>query len=171
MGRSRRLRKSRNQWIDGVLGGLGEYMQINPDLLRVAFIVLFVLDFQVVIPVYFLLMIFMPSRRKAVEDDVLNTEIDDDFEEVLENEDDDYEKVYGDELGNSLKSTRSYKFFGGLLIFIGLYILFRDHLDIYSRQFYAQWRHLKYALAPYREGIFAVLLIGAGGWLWIRGRK
>lgn len=167
MGDSRRLRKSRNQWIDGVLGGLGEYLQINPDLLRVAFIVLLVLDFPYIIPAYFLMMILMPGRMKDEQDDG----IDDVVDEPLEHGEDDAEVFYGDESGNRLNSTRSSKFVGGLLVFIGLYILLRDHIAIYSRYFYDYLDHYKFVLAPYREGIFAVLLIGTGGWLWIRGRK
>ncbi len=61
---SRLFRSSKNKVFLGVLGGLGEYMDADPVLLRVVFILITI--FSGVLPgvlVYFLIAAVMPVKR------------------------------------------------------------------------------------------------------------
>ncbi len=110
---TRRLTKSRNHWIDGVIGGVGQYFGINPDLLRVVFLIgIFFLDFNFLIPTYIVLMIFMPSASKNEDEEV-------DFD-----------------------SGRSMQIIGVLLILGGVYYLLRYQFNIpFIRTYIASIRH------------------------------
>lgn len=55
-------RASRNTWIGGVCGGLGEYFDIDPTILRLAFIVAF-FGFGTGLLVYLVLWIVMPRSE------------------------------------------------------------------------------------------------------------
>lgn len=56
-----RLYRSRDdKWLAGVLGGLGEYLRIDPVILRVVFIAAVALGFGWVIVAYILMAIFVP---------------------------------------------------------------------------------------------------------------
>lgn len=63
-GPKRLYRSDTNYIIGGVLGGLGEYFNVDPTLFRVAWIVLTL--FTAVIPgilAYFLMLLVVPPRR------------------------------------------------------------------------------------------------------------
>jgi len=58
-----RLYKSRtDKWIDGVLGGLGHYLGIDPVLLRLAFIVLLIAGWGALIVAYIIMAIIIPRE-------------------------------------------------------------------------------------------------------------
>ncbi len=61
----KKLTKSRsNIVISGVLGGLGEYLNLDPTILRVIFIILTFFSAGIpTIPLYIILMLVMPSER------------------------------------------------------------------------------------------------------------
>ncbi len=110
---NRRLTKSRNHWVDGVIGGVGNYFKINPDIIRVAFLIgFFMFDFSFLIPTYIVLMIFMPSSSQAEDDD---TEYD---------------------------SNRSMQIIGVLLILGGIYYIMRTHFNTpFFREYIYAFRH------------------------------
>ena len=62
-GRDRKLRLSKKDyWVAGVCGGLGEKFGIDPDILRIATVVLFLcLHFPAGL-IYLILWIYMPSE-------------------------------------------------------------------------------------------------------------
>lgn len=54
---SKRLKKSKKDiWLDGICGGIGEYLDIDPVIVRLVFIVCQLYWF------YFILMILMPEN-------------------------------------------------------------------------------------------------------------
>lgn len=58
----KRLTKSRNnQVVFGVLGGIGEYFDVDPVILRVVFVVLSFLGVGSTIPIYIILALVMPD--------------------------------------------------------------------------------------------------------------
>jgi phage shock protein C len=58
-----RLYKSRtDKWVDGVLGGLGHYLGIDPVLLRLAFIVLLIAGWGALIVAYIIMAIIVPRE-------------------------------------------------------------------------------------------------------------
>jgi phage shock protein PspC (stress-responsive transcriptional regulator) len=58
-----RLYKSRtDKWVDGVLGGLGEYLGVDPVVLRLAFIVLVLAGWGALILAYIVLAIVVPRE-------------------------------------------------------------------------------------------------------------
>ena len=58
----KRLRKNQNRMIFGVCGALGEYFNVDPTILRIAFAVASV-AYGTGILVYLILAIFIPSDR------------------------------------------------------------------------------------------------------------
>lgn len=65
---NRRLTKSNQEWIDGVLGGIANYLGINPDLLRIGVLIaFFLLDLKFLFAAYIILMIVMPDSPNENE--------------------------------------------------------------------------------------------------------
>ncbi len=60
----KKLRRSKNQMISGVCGGIAEYFNIDPTIVRVAYVLLSVLSagFPGII-VYIILMLIMPVEN------------------------------------------------------------------------------------------------------------
>jgi phage shock protein C len=57
MAKSKKLKKSKKDvWLDGICGGIGEYLDIDPVIVRLVFIVCQLYWF------YFILMILMPEN-------------------------------------------------------------------------------------------------------------
>lgn len=57
-----RIRKSSsNILVTGLLGGFGEYFQIDPTLLRIVFAILFIATPYPIIPIYILLSLIVPK--------------------------------------------------------------------------------------------------------------
>lgn len=64
----RKLYRSRNDArIAGVLGGLGEYFEIDPTLMRLAFVVLAIASFGAAIIGYFLSVLLIPKAPLTQE--------------------------------------------------------------------------------------------------------
>ena len=63
--RIRRLRRSvGDRWIAGVCGGLGEYLEVDPPVVRIMYVLLSI--FSAAFPgilVYIILWIFIPERE------------------------------------------------------------------------------------------------------------
>lgn len=55
-----------DKWIGGVCGGIGRYLDVDPNLIRLATVVLTVLGFGSVIIAYIVAWILMPKSRPAV---------------------------------------------------------------------------------------------------------
>jgi phage shock protein C len=109
-------RSKKNRWLGGVLGGLSEYFQIDPSLLRIIVIVaavMFGLAAEFLI-VYFIAWILLPSDKHMQWYD--ETE-----EELCVSE------------KNKQKSSR--EIIGIVIILIGLAIFFRQLLP-------AHWMHI-----------------------------
>lgn len=85
-----RLRKSReNVVLSGVLGGLGEYFNVDPTLLRIGFVVLFFLNVSAVVPLYIIAAILVPKaehKDKKIDKSSVDTHNMDTISEI--NEDD-----------------------------------------------------------------------------------
>jgi phage shock protein PspC (stress-responsive transcriptional regulator) len=59
---SAKLRKSRiNKKIAGVCGGIGEYLNMNPTVIRVIFLLLMLFSAGTMVLVYFILALIMPD--------------------------------------------------------------------------------------------------------------
>ena len=70
----RRLRRSEtNKVFFGVCGGLAEYFDIDPVVVRILFLILFVIDPRFII-VYFVLALIMPKGGGVEEKAVVNNE-------------------------------------------------------------------------------------------------
>ena len=56
------LRSKKERMIGGVCGGLANYLNIDPTILRLAFVLIFILLFQWIALVYVLLLIIVPAE-------------------------------------------------------------------------------------------------------------
>lgn len=142
---NRRLTKSNQEWIDGVLGGIANYLGINPDLLRIGVLIaFFLLDFKFLFAAYIILMIVMPDSPNHTEAE---------------------EKA-------PVSKSRALKYLGIILVISGIYYLFRHTLG-WSMGFFRGFLHnlnyylreINHFIAPVREVLIAVLLIVGGFWL------
>lgn len=89
MNERKRLYKSENdQWVGGVLGGVGDYLDIDPNMLRIAFLLLTIMGVGSTVPLYILLWIFMPS-----ESDARKVVITKNYEQPIDDYDDLHEKA------------------------------------------------------------------------------
>ena len=139
------LTKSKDYWIDGVLGGLADYLGVNPDLLRVGVLIaFFLLDFKFLFPAYVVLLIIMPEPSDNREDAKKAT----------------------------FSKARVLKFLGIIFLISGIYYLLRHTLGWTTVFFHGFLSNLTYYLreinrffSPLREILIAVLLVGAGLWL------
>jgi len=71
---AKRLIKSTDKKVFGVAGGLAEYFDVTPNLIRVGFVVLGVCSLLVAIVVYLALAVTMPSPSTAAESSVPGAE-------------------------------------------------------------------------------------------------
>ncbi|MBE9388008.1 PspC domain-containing protein [Vagococcus salmoninarum] len=70
----KRLMKSKSNVVfSGVLGGIGEYLGIDPTILRVIFILIVFLGAGSPIPLYFILMFVLPSDKRDRRNGSYNT--------------------------------------------------------------------------------------------------
>lgn len=61
------LTRSRdNKWIGGVCGGIGHYTDVDPNLIRLAAVVLAILGFGTVIIAYLIAWLLMPQAGRTV---------------------------------------------------------------------------------------------------------
>lgn len=131
-----RLKKSHNQWIGGVLGGIANYFEINPDILRIAFLVLVILmDFGFLIPAYILMLILLPEPDEG-----------DNGEKVTRN------------------SANSWRILGILMIIAGVAFLLENQFGFLWVRFRHYLFELRHFLPP-RDVVVALILVGGGLWL------
>lgn len=63
---SRKLTKSKNNIVvSGALGGIGEYLRIDPTIIRVIYIIMTFMSAGVPFVLYFLLMLVIPSSSSS----------------------------------------------------------------------------------------------------------
>ena len=111
----RLMRSEEERMIAGVCGGLGQYLGVDPVLVRLAFLLLIPAG-GVGFPLYFILMIVMPSEADV---DMTQSEI---VEKNLEG--------LGDTISSSVERSRQHPngpvIAAGLLILMGFYFLFEN---------------------------------------------
>lgn len=111
----RLMRSQSEQMIAGVCGGLAQYLGVDPVLVRLAFLLLIPAG-GVGLPLYFILMIIMPSESDV---DLSQSEI---MEKNLEG--------LGDTLSSSMERSRQHPqgpaIAAALLIVMGFYFLFQN---------------------------------------------
>lgn len=147
-----RLTKSKNRWIDGVIGGLGNYFQFNPDILRIAVLIgVFVLDFKFLIAAYFILMVVMPGPGK-----------------VESSEDDGREERFA---GFTWDRGRSLQVVGILLILCGMMLIIKYQLPRIWYLFADILGSYQHFISSLREILIAGLLILGGCWILFKGKK
>lgn len=147
-----RLTKSKNRWIDGVIGGLGNYFRFSPDILRIAVLIgVFVLDFKFLIAAYFIMMIVMPQPRH--EGDV---------------EDGGREERFG---GFNWDRGRSLQVIGVLLILCGIMMIVKYQLPRMWYLFEDILGSYQHFIGSLREVLVAGVLILCGCWILFKGKK
>lgn len=101
MSSTKLVRSENNKMVAGVCGGLAEYLDLDPALVRLAFVVL-TLASGIAIPIYIALAVITPRE----------SQLDDDF-------------GYGtsDMLHGELRTRKNSRFFAGLLVVLGVYFL------------------------------------------------
>lgn len=111
----RLMRSEDEKMIAGVCGGLGEYLGVDPVFVRLAFLLLIPAG-GVGLPLYFILMIIMPSEADV---DLTQSEI---VEKNLEG--------LGDTISSSVERSRQHPngpaIAAALLIIMGFYFLFEN---------------------------------------------
>lgn len=140
----RRLTKSRtNRMIFGVCGGLGEYLEIDPTLVRLAFVFLTLAN-GIGLIIYIVLAIIMPSEEGiAMPPNARGRQSTWESPEMT---------------GESLKKSDRNRLLGAILLIVGVYLLL-DALSIF-RNFW--WLD---------ELFLPVILILGGAWLLLKHRK
>ncbi len=63
MNEKKLLRSKKERMIGGVCGGLGNYLNIDPTIVRLIFVLSFVLLFQSTFWIYLLLLIIVPEEQ------------------------------------------------------------------------------------------------------------
>src|SRR3989344_7803772 len=102
-----KLHRSRNnRWIAGVCGGLGEYFNIDPTIIRIVFILLVLTD-GLGLVLYFILALVIPKKG--------GSDLRGNAQELAERA-----KVLG---GNFKNSRRGKNFLGIIVVFLGLLLL------------------------------------------------
>lgn len=151
-----RLTKSRNHWIQGVLGGLGVYLNVNPDLLRVCFLVaVFIFDWDFLIAAYVIMMIIMPQPHKA------------DGEEIMDVESGTCER----QAKREHISNRTLQVLGILLILGGISFIVRYQFPDIWYSFQDYLRVVRHTFSNFREVIVGLVLIVVGYFLLIKPKR
>ncbi|MDM7918587.1 MAG: PspC domain-containing protein [Methanosarcina sp.] len=142
----RRLTKSRtNRMIFGVCGGLGEYLEIDPTLVRLAFVFLTLAN-GIGLIIYIVLAIIMPSEEDiSMPPNARGRSPQSTWESP-------------EMTGESLKKSDRNRLLGAILLIVGVYLLL-DTLSIF-RNFW--WLD---------ELFLPVILILGGAWLLLKHRK
>jgi phage shock protein C len=55
-------RSRQNRWIGGICGGIGEYFDVDPVLIRVAFLLVAILGWPLLILLYLVMLIIVPLQ-------------------------------------------------------------------------------------------------------------
>lgn len=136
----KQLTKSKDQWIEGVLGGVAEYFEFNPDLIRIAFILsILILNLHFLIPVYIIMIFVMPEPSGETSGRI------------------------------KYNKSKAIQLIGVLLIIGGIYYLMRmtffnpgSFFNHYYSIFQYNFRRFFRIFSPVREILVAVFLIGIG---------
>jgi phage shock protein PspC (stress-responsive transcriptional regulator) len=151
-----RLTKSRNRWIDGVLGGLGMYFNVNSELLRVCFLVaVFVLDWHFLITGYIIMMIIMPGARSIEGEEVSEVN-----PEVRERE-----------VRREPSSGRTLQILGIVLILAGISFIVRYQFPNIWYSLHDYLRIVRHTFGDLREIFVGLLLIVVGYLLLIKPKR
>jgi phage shock protein C len=145
----RLYRSSDNKKIFGVCGGLAEYLNIDPTLVRIIW-VLVGLVYGTGVIAYFVAALIMPERNG-------NTFNSDSSESGFENSE--YRENYDDDSGKSrtgseYDSSKTRNIIGGALVVFGLWFLFKE---------FFHWLDFKIVLA--------VIFIAVGALVVSQGRR
>ena len=111
------FRSETNKVIGGIAGGLGEYFDVDPTIIRLAFVLITLAGGSGVL-IYLILWLIIPPLNKA---DTLNEET----IRLNANEIKDKANLLADNLKNR-NYPRSHKFFGIVIIFLGFIALSRN---------------------------------------------
>lgn len=170
-----RLIKSRDHWIDGVVGGVADYFHINPDLLRVIILVgVFILRMHFLITVYIILMILMPAAegmRKKEQNDDLSEGTEANPGDQPEVKTAACEEGRVKERKTTLDSGRTLQIFGVLLIFAGVVYLIRNQFPMYWFRLEHFWYDFRDILDEFRTILLGGALILGGLWLLYKDKK
>ncbi|MDO5707082.1 MAG: PspC domain-containing protein [Andreesenia angusta] len=122
----------------GVLGGLGEYFQINPDILRVAFVIIGIFSQQLfLLTVLYILGIFLMPKRPKDEFETNYTYSDySEFKNTKYGEKftsfkDSFKNISEDKIENSIKTEKNKKLLGYILVCIGILLLMKKLIFIH----------------------------------------
>lgn len=149
----KRLVKSRtNRMVDGVLGGIGEYLQVDPVLVRIIFLLFaFLTTFGPAIIIYIIAMFIIPSSDKSTDSYKSNEE----------------KAPFSQEWSSSVRNHSASPakngslLFGFILIILGILFLLNNFLDY----------NVFYYIRRFGEYFWPLLIVGIGLWLLFRGRR
>jgi phage shock protein C len=122
-------RSETDRIIGGVCGGLGEYLHVNPLLVRILFVLLAMTSGLGFLPVaaYILLWIFVPTRRTETlsHDELLRQNVDEIGQRAREFGHEAQNALRGNRWGESADSIASNRMIvlGGGLVLVGLLLL------------------------------------------------
>lgn len=133
----RLYRSQRNKVFGGVCGGLGEYFEVDPVLIRVLFVFLTFFHGSGII-LYLLLLIILPKEPLILNEDISQSKIDENT------------KTENFQVEVAEKKTNTRKLFGIILLVLGIVLLLDNLIPTFDF-----------------EIIFPLILIGAGLFLII----
>lgn len=133
----RLYRSQRNKVFGGVCGGLGEYFEVDPVLIRVLFVFLTFFHGSGII-LYLLLLIILPKEPLILNEDISQSMIDENT------------KTENFQVEIAEKKTNTRKLFGIILLVLGIVLLLDNLIPTFDF-----------------EIIFPLILIGAGLFLII----
>lgn len=148
----KRLVKSRtNRMVDGVLGGIGEYLQVDPVLVRIIFLLFaFLTTFGPAIIIYIIAMFIIPSSDKSTDSYKSN-------EEKAP-----FSQEWSSVRNHSASPAKNGSLlFGFILIILGILFLLNNFLDY----------NVFYYIRRFGEYFWPLLIVGIGLWLLFRGRR
>ncbi len=121
-------RSTTNRMIGGVAGGLGEYLNIDPTIIRIGFILLTLLN-GIGIVIYLVMWLLIPTKSQASQEP--NNRMKSNLEEIK-----DRARTVTHSLGLNKSSAENSRFWWAILIIsVGFFFLFKnfglfDTLDV-----------------------------------------
>lgn len=148
-----RLTKSRtDQVIDGVCGGIADYFNVDPVIIRLIFVVFIFLDgFGIIL--YIILAIIMPRDEKQLPKDTIQENVMEMGERI---------KDAGEKFSNALsmegreQRSKHFRWFGLFLILLGLYFLLKN---LNMLNWFNKWVNM--------DLFWPLILIFIGAWMLI----
>lgn len=181
----KRINKSSNKIFGGVLGGIGEYMEIDPVWLRLGYLVFGFINFGAAVLLYIIALIIMPKDEEIVDANVINVETNDfssesevadqehiykeaeyNDQEAIKNGGDATLKTESKSVNKNNNGSRNPLLLIGLgLIVVGLALLFEQ---IYNIEI---WSAIVFYYNMLKVYIFPVLLIFLGLFIIFKRRS